>query len=67
MKLKIELDLTPEEAQDLFIPSHKQKEFAKLLYSAYVEAMTKAATGAVEATVGKVFKRKKNEKLYKRS
>lgn len=58
MKLKIELDISPEEAQDLFIPSDKQKEFAQELYKAYINALTKAATGAVDRTVGKVFKRK---------
>lgn len=62
MKLKIELDLTPEEAQDLFIPSNKQKEFATALYNAYIEAMTKAAAGALDKTVGKVFKRKSVDK-----
>lgn len=61
MKIKIELDMTPEEMQDLFIPSNKQKEFAQALYSAYIDAMTKAATGAVKNTVGKVFKSKSDE------
>lgn len=58
MKIKIEVDMTPDEMQDLFIPSNKQKEFAQAMYNAYVEAMTKAATGAVKNTVGKVFNRK---------
>ena len=59
MKLKIELDLTPEEAQDLFIPSNKQKEFATALYNAYIDALSKAASNAFAGTVGKVIKRKK--------
>ena len=59
MKVKIEVDMTPDEVQDLFIPSDKQKEFAQALYTAYVDAMTKAATGAVKTTVEKVFKRSK--------
>lgn len=59
MKLKIELDLTPDEAQDLFIPSSKQKEFAQEMYKAYVHALTAAATGAMDRTVGKVFRKKK--------
>ena len=50
--------MTPDEMQDLFIPSNKQKEFAQAMYAAYVDAMTKAASGAVKNTVGKVFKRK---------
>ena len=59
MKLKIELDMTPDEAQDLFIPSDKQKEFAQEMYRAYINALTTAATGAMDKTVGRVFKRKK--------
>ena len=39
MKLKIELDLTPDEAKELFVPSDKQAEFSKMLYDAYVEAV----------------------------
>jgi hypothetical protein len=54
MKIKIELDMTPNEVQDLFIPSDKQKEFAEALYKAYIDAMSKTVTGAVS----KVFKRK---------
>jgi hypothetical protein len=61
MKVKIELDMTPDEMQDLFIPSNKQKEFAQAMYSAYIEAMTKAAGSAVKNTIGKVFREKKNE------
>lgn len=57
MKIKLEVDMTPEEVQDLFIPSTKQKEFAEALYKAYIDAMSKAAQGAVKNTVGKVFKR----------
>lgn len=55
MKIKLEVDMTPDEVQDLFIPSDKQKEFAQAMYSAYVDAMTKAASGAVKNTVGKIF------------
>jgi len=53
MKIKVEVDLTPDEVQDLFIPSSKQKEFAQAMYAAYIDAMTKAASGAVR----KVFKK----------
>lgn len=38
MKVKIELDLTPEEAKELFIPSDKQNEFTAKM----VEAMQQA-------------------------
>lgn len=62
MKIKVELDLTPEEAQDLFIPSNKQKEFAKAMYDAYIEAMTRAASTAIDNTVGKIIKRKSVDK-----
>jgi len=47
--------MSPDEVQDLFIPSDKQKEFAQAMYAAYVDAMTKAASGAVKNTVGKIF------------
>jgi hypothetical protein len=53
MKIKIELDLTPDEAQDLFVPSSKQKEFAQALYKAYIDALTTAATGAVRRVLPK--------------
>jgi len=55
MKVKIEIEATPDEVQDLFIPSGKQKEFAESLYRAYIDAMSKTVSGAV----GKVFKRGK--------
>ena len=39
MKINIELDLTPEEAKELFVPSDKQTEFMKVTYDAYVRAV----------------------------
>ena len=54
MKIKIELDMTPDEVQDLFIPSTKQKEFAEALYRAYIDAMSKT----VSSTVSKAFKKR---------
>lgn len=39
MKIKMELDLTPEEAKELFVPSEKQSEFSVMLYDAYVKMM----------------------------
>lgn len=65
MKLKIELDITPDEAQDLLIPSSKQKEFAMAVYEAYVAALSQAVTGAMEKTVGKFLS--KNPLVQKRN
>lgn len=39
MKIKVELDLTPDEAKELFVPSEKQHEFTVMLYDAYVKAL----------------------------
>ena len=33
------MDLTPEEAKDLFVPSEKQGEFYGMLYDAYTNAV----------------------------
>ena len=41
MKLNIEIDGTPEEFQELFVPGEKQTEFMKLTYDAYVAALQK--------------------------
>lgn len=39
MKVKIEMDMTPEEFQEVFIPGDKQEEFMYKTYDAYVEAL----------------------------
>jgi hypothetical protein len=39
MKIKVELDLTPQEAQELFVPSEKQTEVMGMLYDAYTKAI----------------------------
>ena len=39
MKIKVELDLTPDEAKELFVPSDKQSEFGMMLYDAYTKAL----------------------------
>ena len=57
MKIKIEVEATPDEVQDLFVPSGKQKEFAEALYKAYIDAMSKTVSGAV----GKIFKRRSQD------
>lgn len=41
MKLKVELDLTPDEAKELFVPGDKQTEFTMKLYDAYQDAVAK--------------------------
>lgn len=41
MKIKIEIDCTPDEFQDLFIPSERQEEFVRVTYDAYVDALQK--------------------------
>ena len=51
MKIKIEIDITPEEVQDLFIPGDKQQEFAAAMARAYTEAMTDAAAKAFDKTI----------------
>ena len=56
MKIKIELDLTPEEAQELFIPGEKQQEFVAALAIAYTEAMAGAAKGAFDSTMRTLFR-----------
>lgn len=39
MKIKIDIDLSPEEAKELFVPSEKQNEFMTKTYDAYVAAL----------------------------
>lgn len=39
MKIKIEMDLTPEEAHELFVPGDKQQEFMTKTYDAYCRAL----------------------------
>ena len=41
MKVKVEIDLTPEEFQELFVPGDKQTEFTARVYDAYTEAFQK--------------------------
>jgi len=35
------MDCTPEEFQDLFVPSARQEEFVRVTYDAYVDALQK--------------------------
>lgn len=39
MKIKIDIDLTPDEAKELFVPGNKQNEFMTKTYDAYVAAL----------------------------
>jgi len=39
MKVNIQIDLTPDEAKELFVPGDKQTEFMTRTYDAYVKAL----------------------------
>jgi len=39
MKVTIELDVTPEEFKELFVPNDRQQEFVEVTYDAYAEAL----------------------------
>lgn len=39
MKINIELDVTPEEFKELFVPSERQAEFISVTYDAYSKAL----------------------------
>ena len=42
MKITIEIDIKPEEFEDLFIPSESLTEFQMKTYDAYVAAISQA-------------------------
>ena len=42
MKVNIELDLTTDEAKELFVPSEKQAEFGSQIYEKWLEAVQKS-------------------------
>lgn len=48
MKVNIEIDMTPEEAKELFVPSDKQHEFAVKTYDAYIEAVNNFVINMVD-------------------
>ena len=56
MKINIEIDLTPDEFQDLFIPSAKQQEFAQMLAQAYVQAAMQAGADVFDKTTEEIMK-----------
>jgi len=39
MKIKIDIDMTPDEAKELFVPGDKQTEFMTKTYDAYCKAL----------------------------
>jgi hypothetical protein len=41
VKITIELDVTPDEFKELFVPSERQQEFVEVTYNAYAEALRK--------------------------
>jgi len=41
VKVKLEMDITTEEFQELFVPGDKQHEFQLKLYNAYSDALKK--------------------------
>jgi hypothetical protein len=59
MKIKIELDLTPEEAKELFVPGEKQTEFMTKTYDAYTAALQGMVWDQIDPY--NVFKRKKDD------
>ena len=60
MKVKIEMDLTPAEFQEVFIPGDKQQEFMYKTYDAYVEAL--GAIWMNQIDPHNVLRRDRNEK-----
>jgi len=48
MKISIELDLTPEEAKELFVPGDKQNEFMCATYDAYIRAVNSMITDHID-------------------
>lgn len=59
--MKIEIDLTPDEFKELFLPSEKQTEFAMKMGEAYFNAVSQMAAGTYKKTMGKVFNRGGND------
>ena len=60
MKVTIEMDITPKEFQELFIPGNKQTEFQMKSYDAYVAALGNVWLDQVDPY--NVLRRDRNEK-----
>ena len=48
MRITINIDATPEEFQEMFVPSDRQHEFITVTYDAYVEALRRMVTQQVD-------------------
>ena len=46
--MKITVDITPEEFQELFVPGDKQSDFAVKVYDAYAQVFTEIAKGQID-------------------
>ena len=56
MNIKIEIEITPEEFQELFIPSEKQTEFLTMTYDAYTKAFQQLVQRQIDPH-GMIWKR----------
>jgi hypothetical protein len=56
VKINIEIDLTPEEFQDLFVPSDKQQEFAIAIAQAYAQAAARVGEDIFNKTTEELMK-----------
>lgn len=46
--MKITIDMTPQEFQELFVPGDKQTEFSVKMYDAYVDMLAKVTRESVD-------------------
>lgn len=44
MKINVEIDLSPEEAKELFVPGEGQQEFMRKVYTETFKAVQESAT-----------------------
>lgn len=61
MKIKIEIDITPDEFQEVFVPGDKQTEFQMKTYDAYVAALGDVWLDQVDPYNVLRMKKKSNE------
>lgn len=59
VKVTVEIELTPQEFQEVFIPGEKQVEFTTMTYDAFAEGMARLAMKQVDPFG--VFKEKSKE------
>ena len=48
MKITIEIEGKPEEFQEVFVPSEKQREVRNMTYDAYCEALRTVMWGSID-------------------